>query len=190
MVQSADPSGWTAIAFTCEGTISSFVYSAEPGVGSPGKPLRRITDLLEDSTLFELPEMMNQAADAGMWRGEVRYRSGNGHPRSGFGTLVPLTPVEHSPRGFLLVTTFGSREPLSESLQYEIGSRLRIFCHEINNPLAIVLGLAQLAIQNPECTEKIRGDMEKLYSELRRAVEVVHRLHRYGFDLQDNRTEP
>jgi hypothetical protein len=190
MAQRPEPSGWTAIAFTSDGTISSLVHSGEIDAGSPDEPSLRIADVLEDSTLFQLSEIMDQASDAGMWQGEVRYRSGNGHPRSGFGTLVPVNLGEQSTRRFLLITTFGSREPLNESVQHEIGSRLRIFCHELNNPLAVVLGLAQLTIQNPECTEKIRNDMEKLYSELKRAVEVVHRLHQYGFDLQDDRTEP
>jgi hypothetical protein len=39
---------------------------------------------------------------------------------------------------------------------------------------------------NAQCAGKVRADMEKLFSELKRVVQVVERLHGYALSLQES----
>ena len=65
----------------------------------------------------------------------------------------------------------------------DVGSRVRALVHDLNNPLAVVMGSTQLLALNVHCTGKIRSDIEKLYSELEKMAQVVEKLHGYAFSL-------
>jgi len=67
----------------------------------------------------------------------------------------------------------------------EVAADLRTFAHDLNNPLAVMMGLAQLLILNANCQGKIRGDIEKLYSELKRVIQAVERMHNYALSLHE-----
>jgi signal transduction histidine kinase len=64
-----------------------------------------------------------------------------------------------------------------------VADSLRTIVHDLNDPLAVIMGFSQLLILNADCQGKIRADVEKLYSELKRAVQVVDRLHQYAISL-------
>ena len=60
---------------------------------------------------------------------------------------------------------------------------MRALAHELNNPLAVTLGFAQLLILNSNCPGKVRTDIEKLYSELHSIAGVAEKLHAYAISL-------
>jgi hypothetical protein len=47
------------------------------------------------------------------------------------------------------------------------------------------MGFTQLLILNANCQGNIRSDVEKLYSELKRVIQVVEGLHKYAISLYD-----
>ena len=72
----------------------------------------------------------------------------------------------------------------------DVGSRVRALVHDLNNPLAVIMGSTQLLTLNSRCTGKMRADIEKLYSELEKVVQVVEKLHGYAFSLCEQASDP
>jgi signal transduction histidine kinase len=52
--------------------------------------------------------------------------------------------------------------------------------HELNNPLGVVLGLAQILVAEEDLPEPLREDMQVILAESGRAVRVVNQLLSYG----------
>jgi signal transduction histidine kinase len=67
----------------------------------------------------------------------------------------------------------------------DIAASLRAFVHDLNNPLAVVMGFSQLLELNSNCNGKVRADIEKLSEELKNVVHIVERLHGYAISLDE-----
>jgi signal transduction histidine kinase len=65
----------------------------------------------------------------------------------------------------------------------QVVANLRSFAHDLNNSLAVLMGFAQLLILDANCQGNIRNDVEKLYSELKRVIQVVEKFHAYALSL-------
>lgn len=65
-----------------------------------------------------------------------------------------------------------------------VAADLRAFAHEMNNPLAVALGFAQLLILEDGGTERTHSSLERIHSELKRVAATVERLHAYAANLQ------
>lgn len=61
-----------------------------------------------------------------------------------------------------------------------LGEMASGLAHEVNNPLTGVIGFAQLVLQNPLLPEELKGDLEIISSEARRAAEVVQKMLNYA----------
>jgi len=66
----------------------------------------------------------------------------------------------------------------------EIGRHLRAVVHDLNNPLAVMMGFTQLMLMDGRCEGQSRVDLEKVHSEIKRVAAVVERLHAYALSLQ------
>lgn len=157
-------------------------YSATELIGHP------ITHLLADRSVFELPHIIECVSALGVWEGDFVLTNRSGvelHTRGGISTLAGCGQFRP---GFLLVATSRGAPALSpddRTALQEAGARLRMLSHEMNNPLAVMMGFIQLILLNPQCAGKVRADMEKLFSEMDRVVRVVERLHQYALSLQE-----
>jgi len=56
--------------------------------------------------------------------------------------------------------------------------------HELNNPLAAVMGFSQLVMMDKSCEGALRSYMEKLFAEVLRMTEIVEELRSYAISLQ------
>ncbi len=74
-----------------------------------------------------------------------------------------------------------------EALRCEVGKELRSLVHELNNPLAVMMGFTQLILLNNRCDSKVRADLDKVYSEMKRVARAVEKLHTYALSLQEHR---
>ena len=66
---------------------------------------------------------------------------------------------------------------------------LRETAHELNNPLAVMMGFIQLILLDLRCEGKMRSDMERLYAEMKRIVQTVEKMHSYAISLQEEQPE-
>ena len=69
-------------------------------------------------------------------------------------------------------------------LRCEVGKELRTLVHELNNPLAVMMGFTQLILLNNRCDGAVRADLDKVYSEMKRVARAVEKLHSYALSLQ------
>jgi PAS domain S-box-containing protein len=181
---------WLAVTFSYDGLISSLSPSAEQMIGFcaseiVGKP---ITQILADRSVFEVARMMESAKERGSWEGKIVHLNRSGISFEAEGNLSTLAGKENPRAGFILFSTLvgqNSQDACEQAAQREVASKLRTIAHEMNNPLAVMMGFAQLIMLNAQCSGRVRADMEKLFSELKRVIQVVERLHSYALSLQE-----
>jgi nitrogen-specific signal transduction histidine kinase len=157
-------------------------YSAQELVGRP------ITQILADRSVFEVPRILSVAKEWGYWDGEIVHRARGGKHLDARGTVSLLAGNGNISAGYLLISNLDRSLVLDgcdNAAVVEIAGTLRTFAHDLNNPLAVMMGLNQLLILNANCQGKIRNDVEKIYSELKRVIQVVERLHGYARSLYE-----
>ena len=182
---------WLAVTFSYDGLISSLSPNAEQMIGYCARDIvgKPITQILADRSVFEVARMMESAKDRGSWEGKIVHLNRSGISFEASGNLSTLAGRENPRAGFLLVSTLaGQHDPdgYEQVALREVASKLRTIAHEMNNPLAVMMGFTQLIMLNAQCSGKVRADMEKLFSELKRVIHVVERLHGYALSLQES----
>jgi PAS domain S-box-containing protein len=183
-------SRWLAAALSPEALIASLSSSAEQFTGYSAQELvgRPVTQILADQSAFEVPHILDMAREWGYWEGEISHRTRGGKCLDARGAVTLLSGKGNRATGFLLVSNLDKSLALNEyesSAVGEIAANLRSFAHDLNNPLAVIMGFTQLLILNAGCQGKVRTDIEKLYSELKRVIQVVERLHGYAISLYE-----
>jgi signal transduction histidine kinase len=179
-----------ALTLSAEGTITSFSNGAVNDIGYSPEELigRPVTQILSDRSVFEIHRILDSAGRSGCWQGRILFRDRGGCSWEAQGTVIPLVGYEIRDAGYLLVSGFDEAANGAESLasnSAEVGARLRSIAHELNNPLAVMMGFAQLAILDTKCPQDVRSGVETIYSELQRVAQIVERLHHYGISLQE-----
>ena len=61
-----------------------------------------------------------------------------------------------------------------------IGELAAGIAHEINNPLTIVTGYAQLLLENDSIPKEMASDLQKIYDESQRVVKIIQNLMRFA----------
>jgi nitrogen-specific signal transduction histidine kinase len=186
----AGSSGWLAATLSSEGLIKSLSFGAEQFTGYSPRELvnRPVTHILADASAFEVPHILNTAKEWGNWAGEIIHRTRGGKLLKARSTVSLLAGSDNCTVGYLLTSNLhpsldlnncGSLDP------NEVAANLRAFSHELNNPLAVIMGFTQLLVLNPNCQGNTRKDIEKIYSELKRVIQVVEKLHEYALSLYE-----
>ena len=184
----ARSSKWLAINLSAEAHILALSSGASQLIGYPvqgivGLPLAQI---LDDGSARQVPHMLDMAAELGYWSGDIIYGTLEGRFIEAQGMLLSMAGKGNSAAEYLLVITPNqSLEPNQEgsSVLCEIADTLRTLAHDLNNPLAAMMGFSQLLVLNENCHGQVREDIEKIYSELNRVVQIVERLQEYARSL-------
>ena len=181
-----EETAWIAVTLANDGIITSISETSEQLTGYESREVigLPVTSILADRSVFEVSGMLETARQSGSWSGTVTHRDRDGATRSGTCTLLALSGGGSQRSGFLLFSSFDASSASDCADASAIGTRLRSFAHEMNNPLAVVLGMAQLMLLNPQMQGRVRSDMEKLYSEMQRVIHVTEKLHSYAISLQ------
>lgn len=183
-------SRWLAATLSSEGLIKALSSEAEQFTGYSVQELvgRPVAQILSDSSALEVPRMLDVANEWGHWQGEIVHKVRGGKFLEGRGMLSLLAGAENCSTGYLLLSDLNKSSALDnceDSDLMEVARNLRTFAHDLNNPLAVVMGFTQLLILNANCQGNVRSDIEKLYSELKRVIQVVEGLHKYAISLYD-----
>ncbi len=180
---------WMAATLNSEGLISS----VSPGTGhilggSPveliGKP---VTTFLADRSAYEIPRILETARHSGIWEGEVTCKDSNGKDVNVRMTIASLLDAAGQVSGFsVLGALLEKLEPEAGQVEFssQVGATLRSLSHELNNPLAGIMGFAQLIMLDKHCEGPLRSNMENLFEEVKSVIEVVEKLHSYAVSLQ------
>ncbi len=189
----SEPSHWMAVSLTTDGQIASLSNSAENLIGYSPRELvgLPVTVILEDRSALEVAQIMESALEWGVWEGDIVHQDRSGKPLLARAILAQLAAHRDSCAGFLLLSDLKKRPASAEanSALREVGTYLRQTSHELNNPLAVIMGFTQLVLLDPHCEGNMRKDVERLYAEMSRIVQVVERLHAYALSLQEKHSE-
>jgi len=184
---------WMAVSLSSDGLITSISsnteqltgYSAHELVGHP------VTVILGDRVVFETSQMLKSALDWGTWHGEIVHRTRSGKQVRAHASLTPLISRQNDCAGYLMFSDWRpcAAGTAAGSALEEVAAHLRRTSHELNNPLAVMMGFSQLILLDPHCDGKLRLDVERLYSETKRIIQIVERLHAYAGSLQEMNSE-
>ena len=188
MIKSTNLSGRLAVTFFPDTRIKSLAPGIESltGYGNGEMVGRSITLILADRTVFEMPNIMDTVKKEGIWEGEIAYRDIHKNVIRTYGTVIPLSDGTSRNSELLLHSRLAQSETSYDGANFiysDVGSRIRTIVHDLNNPLAVIMGSTQLLALNPGCSGKMRSDIEKLYAELEKMADVVEKLHGYAFSL-------
>ncbi len=183
-------SRWLAATLSTDAVITSLSYGAEQFTGYSPQELvgRPITQIFSDPTAFEVGRMLDSANQWGHWEGDIIHRTRAGKDLEARGTVSLLAGSGNHSAGYLVFSSLNTKSAGNKppnALSTEIAGKLRTFSHDLNNPLAVMMGFAQLLILNPNCQGTVRKDIEKLYSELKRVILVVDNLHSYAMSMYE-----
>ena len=176
-------SRWLAAALSPDALIVSLSASAEQFTGYPAQELvgRPITQILVDHSAFEMPQILNAAKEWGNWEGELTHRTRSGRSLEARGAVTSLAGKGDLSAGFLLVSNLNTTSAMNACdtvVVADIAASLRGFVHDLNNPLAVVMGFAELLELNSNCSGKVQSDIETISEELKNVVHIVERIPR------------
>lgn len=180
-------SSWMAVTFFPDGIIRSLAprgpsLSAEPSelVGC------HITHLLAPASVLELPQMIRTARESGSWEGEISLRGGDGRSFPASGCLAVVSGMELTEETFLLLSMSRDSKPgAGAGLDlHEVGNRMRDIAHQLNNPLAVMMGYAQLVLMDMPAGGRLRADVELIFEQTQRIAGLVEKLREFGAFLQ------
>ncbi|MBM3789388.1 MAG: PAS domain S-box protein [Acidobacteria bacterium] len=190
MISLSGSSNWMAITLASDGTIRSLSPNAEQltGYSAPELVGRPITQILGDRSAFEVQQMMRAAREWGSWEGEIVHRQRGGRQLSARACVCLLSSRGGPDDLFLLLSTLCTATPAAGTAEYlyEVGGRLRMIVHQMNNPLAVMMGFTQLALLEAPAEGKMQEDLQRLHSEMKRVIQAVEQLHSYARSLQED----
>jgi nitrogen-specific signal transduction histidine kinase len=179
---------WLAITLSSNAVITSLSPGAEQLISYSAQELvgKSIVHILEDNSAFEVPQILKAATEWGFWEGDIVHRVRGGRRLNARCMVSSLAGKENGADGYILLSSFKQSLALKESetsAVTEIADTLRMYAHDLNNPLAVIMGFTQLLTVNEDCQGQMRQDLGKLYSELKRVIQIVERLHGYAHSL-------
>lgn len=177
---------WLVATLSPDARITSASVSAEPLTGFSlwelvGSP---VTNILDDESAFALSRILALAKEDGFWAGTIVHRTRNGELRLANGMVSSSVGLDNS--RYLLVSNLNDPPTTDERDQFVvegIADKLRNYTHDLNNPLTAMMGFTQLLMLNDDCTEKAKDDLEKVFAELQRVIELVGEMHQYAYSL-------
>ncbi|MEJ2110785.1 MAG: hypothetical protein P8Z37_12925 [Acidobacteriota bacterium] len=146
-----------------------------------------ITHRFGDSTVFELPYILNRVETEGRWEGEIKLKDGKASTKS-YGLLLPLAGSHGKESGYLLLIRQeeGKTGP-GLNLGYPDAARqIRSLVHDLNNSLAVIMASSQLLALHSGSSERARSDIEKLNTEVGKVALTVETLHKFACSLCDS----
>jgi PAS domain S-box-containing protein len=184
---------WMAIVLSPSGIITSVSGFTEQLTGYSAHELagRPVACILGGETADEIHGFLRDAREWGSWAGEMIHKDRNGIPFPARATLARLTGSDDDCAGFVLISTDGltGDDGVPGSTVHQISAHLREITHELNNPLAVVMGFTQLILLDSRCEGKMRKDLERVYAEMGRIIQIVEQLHGYAISLKSAREE-
>jgi PAS domain S-box-containing protein len=183
-------SRWLAAALSPDALIVSLSASAEQFTGYSAQELigKPITRILADHSAFEMPQILNAVKEWGNWEGKLIHCTRSGRSLEAHGAMMSLAGKGSLPAGFLFMSNLNESPAINagdNEAVASIAASLRAFVHDLNNPLAVIMGFAQLLELNSNCKGKVRADIEKLSEELKHLAHIIERLHGYAIALDD-----
>lgn len=147
-------------------------FRLEPGdlVGRPFSPLVHETEKLPDACPIQKPE-----ASAEPVKHDCFYESIGIHVEE---LIAPLPETEESPSRIVIVARdISERKKLErEQRLSQLGGLVSDMAHEVNNPLMIISGNAELSLHEGAREEDIRDSLAIIQNECMRARDIIHRL--------------
>jgi PAS domain S-box-containing protein len=144
-----------------------------------GRPLRELCPNLSgySESLLENKKRVEALFDAA---GEIQIARGEGEHVLCEGS-VTLVDCQKRPVLQINAREITARKKMEQQLRQAeklsaLGQLVAGVAHELNNPLAVVMGYAQLFAKNRNLDEKVRKDLQKVLHESERAAKIVRNL--------------
>jgi two-component system NtrC family sensor kinase len=142
---------------------------------------RNFREFVPPSYQARIAEAIQSALAGKIARIEVVYHVGDGALRTGEATFVPWNdPSGQAVALALLRDTSLEQEARADLVQMSklatAGELLAGVTHELNNPLTVVLSLAEMLEARPDLAPDVRSDLRDIRREAQRATQIVRQL--------------
>jgi nitrogen-specific signal transduction histidine kinase len=179
---------WLAVTLSSNALITSLSSGAEQltGYSAPELAGKPIIHILDDDSAFEVPQILKTATEWGFWEGNIIHKMRAGTLLDARCMVSSLAGKGNGDDGYILLSSLKQSLVVNNSENSAvtgIADTLRMYAHDLNNPLAVIMGFTQLVAVNENCQGQMRQDVDKLYSELKHVVQIVERLHGYAHSL-------
>lgn len=154
------------------------IFRIRPEIGA-GAPL------FEAFSNARLISIVTQAleSDEAMWETEFSYSEADEEERH---FLLDISKIRSSSDEYLLVTfdevtewKRSQTQVMEASRLVSVGEMAAGIAHEVNNPLAAVMGFSQLVLRR-EMEDGVRKDIEKIFAEAKRASKIITNLQSFA----------
>jgi PAS domain S-box-containing protein len=188
MRQFACSTRWLAVTLSSNARITSLSSGAEQLTGYSAEELtgKSVIHILEDNSAFDVPQILKTATEWGSWEGNIIHKMRGGRRLDARCIVSSLAGKRNESDGYILLSSLNHSLVLNDNENTAvtgIADTLRMYAHDLNNPLAVIMGFAQLLTVNENCQGQMRQDLDKLYSELKRVIQIVERLQGYAHSL-------
>lgn len=179
IVSVSDPKGF--IVYANENFCEITGYSMAELIG---KPHRIINSGFHSKAYFA--EMWNTIQSGKVWKGEVKNKRKDGTFYWVLSTIVPIRDQEGNICSYVSVRhdVTAQKETQSQLLQASklsaLGEITAKVAHELNNPLAVVLGMTQLLMKREEFTGKSLEFADKILKAAERMGRLISQMKKHS----------
>ncbi len=186
MISFSRSCGWAAVVLAGDATIRGLSPGAQELTGNGIGALlgRPVSDILSDRSAPDAAHILAAARERGIWTGEIGLRDARGSEVRRRAMLSLLEGEEAEGGYLLLVRDDRARAASCADGAAGVSARLRAFAHRMNNPLAVMMGFAQLLMMEMAAGDAGRDHVARMYEEMRRLAEAVEELHEYALSLE------
>ncbi|MGZ3772886.1 MAG: PAS domain-containing sensor histidine kinase [Pseudobdellovibrionaceae bacterium] len=131
-----------------------------------------------------------------VWKGEVKNKKKDGSYYWVFSTVIPILDENEKIQSYISIrydiTDFKNAQAnyMQASKLSSLGEITANIAHELNNPLAVILGIAQVELKKKDLNEKSAQHISKVQKAAERMTKLIGQMKKYSRNSSNDPLQP